>query len=136
MDWLNQWLLPKIETFYRPQWTKGGITRELILTNFECKNVSKSYNGSFIWFLCCLKKAFIFFFQFCTDLSMKSKSVKTITYAFESCHYSLENSLVYKGLSHSSWDINDENIKKMLTQQKVNKIFQFQTLISQKKVIA
>ena len=49
------------------------------------------------------------FLQFCADLSKKSKSVKAIyIYASESSHYTLsENGMVYRGLSHHSWDISD-----------------------------
>ena len=56
----------------------------------------------------------VHFLQFCADLSKKSKSVKAIyIYASESSHYTLsENDMVYRGLSHRSWDISNENIKK------------------------
>ena len=49
------------------------------------------------------------FLQFCADLNKKYKSVKAIyTYASESSHYTLsENAMVYRGLSHGSWDISD-----------------------------
>ena len=49
------------------------------------------------------------FLQFCADLCKKSKSIKAIyIYASESSHYTLsENAMVYRGLSHLSWDIND-----------------------------
>ena len=51
----------------------------------------------------------VHFLQFCADLSKKSKSVKAIyIYASESSHYTLsENAMVYRGLSHRSWDISD-----------------------------
>ena len=51
----------------------------------------------------------VHFLQFCADLSKKSKSVKAIyIYASESSHYTLsENAMVYRGLSHCSWDISD-----------------------------
>ena len=77
----------------------------------------------------------VHFLQFCADLSKKSKSVKAIyIYASESSHYTLsENAMVYRGLRHHSWDFNDWNIKKMLTQQKFNKILWLQTLISPKQ---
>ena len=47
--------------------------------------------------------------QFCADLSKKSKYVKAIyIYASESSHYTLsENDMVYRGLSHRSWDISN-----------------------------
>ena len=49
------------------------------------------------------------FLQFCADLSKKSKSVKAIyIYVPESSHYNLsENAMIYRGLSHRSWDISD-----------------------------
>ena len=59
------------------------------------------------------KVHFGWFFS-CTDLSKKPNSVKVIyIYASEISHYTLsENHMVYKCLSHRSWDINDQNIKK------------------------
>ena len=49
------------------------------------------------------------FLQFCADLSQKPKSVKAIyIYGSENFHYSLsENDMVYRGLSHRSWDISN-----------------------------
>ena len=54
------------------------------------------------------------FLQFCADLSKKSKSVKAIyIYVPESSHYNLsENAMIYRGLSHRSWDISNLNIRK------------------------
>ena len=51
----------------------------------------------------------VHFLQFCADLSQKPKSVKAIyIYGSESSYYSLsENDMVYRGLSHRSWDISD-----------------------------
>ena len=56
----------------------------------------------------------VHFLQFCADLSKKFKSVKAIFInASESSHNTLsENDMVYRGLSHRSWDISNENIKK------------------------
>ena len=49
------------------------------------------------------------FLQFCADLSQKPKSVKAMyIYGSESSYYSLsENDMIYKGLSHRSWDISN-----------------------------
>ena len=47
-------------------------------------------------------------FQFCADLSKKPRFVKAvyILYASENSHSTLsENDIVYRGLSHRSWDI-------------------------------
>ena len=54
------------------------------------------------------------FSQFWADLSKKSKSVKAVyIYASESSHYTFsENGMVYRGPSHRSWDISDQNIEK------------------------
>ena len=51
----------------------------------------------------------VHFLQFYADLSQKPKSVKAIyIYGSESSYYSLsENDMVYRGLSHRSWDISD-----------------------------
>ena len=55
----------------------------------------------------------VHFLQSRADLSQKSKSVKVIyIYVSESSYYSLsENDMVYRGLSHRSWDISNENVK-------------------------
>ena len=51
----------------------------------------------------------VHFMQFCADLSKISKSAKAFSiYASESSHYTLsKNGMVYRGLSHRSWDISD-----------------------------
>ena len=73
-----------------------------------------------IWIMVCKLSKKMHFLQFCTDLSKKSNSVEAICiYASESSHYTLsENAMIYRGLSHHSWDISNQNIKKMVTQQK------------------
>ena len=62
---------------------------------------------SWVMVLKCSKK--VHFMQFCADLSKKPKSLKAIfMYASESSHDTLlENGMVYRGLSHRSWDISD-----------------------------
>ena len=52
--------------------------------------------------------------QICADLRKKSKSIKAIyLYPYERPHHALsENSMFYRGLSNSSRDIEDWNIKK------------------------
>ena len=66
------------------------------------------------WVMVCKLSKKGHFLQFCADLSKKSKSVKAIyIYASESSHYTLsENAMVYRSLSHRSWDLNDYNINK------------------------
>ena len=56
----------------------------------------------------------VHFWQLCAVLSKKSKPVKAIyKYVSESSHYSLsENAMVYRGLSHSSWDISKSKYQK------------------------
>ena len=51
----------------------------------------------------------VHFLQFSANLSQKPKSINAIyIYGSESSHYSLsENDMVYRGLSHRSWDISD-----------------------------
>ena len=51
----------------------------------------------------------VHFLQVFADFSKKSKSVKAIyIYATESSHYTFsENDMVYRDLSHRSWDISD-----------------------------
>ena len=61
---------------------------------------------SWFWFSVVEKSVFL---QFCTDPSKKSNSITAIyIYASESSYYSLsENDIVYRGLSHRSWDISN-----------------------------
>ena len=58
--------------------------------------------------VCKLSKK-VYFLQFCAGLSKKSTSVEAIyIYASESSHYIFsENAMVYRGLSHRSWDISN-----------------------------
>ena len=53
------------------------------------------------------------FLEFCADLSKKSKSIKAIyIYASESSLSTLsENGMVYRVLSHRSWNISNQNVK-------------------------
>ena len=51
------------------------------------------------------------FLQFCADLGKKSKSIKAIyIHASERSRFALD--MVYRSLSHRSWDISDYNINK------------------------
>ena len=61
------------------------------------------------------------FLQFCADINKKSKSLKVICInASESSPCTLlENAMVYTGLSHCSWDISNQNIKKDADSSKV-----------------
>ena len=73
------------------------------------------------------------FLQFCGYLNKKPKPVKAIyIHARERSRYALsENDIVYRGLSHRYYEILAIKIsKKILTQQKFDKILQLQTLIS------
>ena len=84
--------------------------------------------GPFVKFPCFLP-------QLCADLSKKSKSVKAIYLcASESCHPTLsENGMVFRGLGTVHEITAIKVSKKMLTQQKIKKIFRLQTLISSKQ---
>ena len=66
------------------------------------------------WVMVCKLSKNVHFLQFCADVSKISKSVKAIyIYVSESSHYSLsENAMVYRGLSHSSWDISKSKYQK------------------------
>ena len=76
----------------------------------------------------------VHFLQICADLSNESKSIRAIyLHPSERPHYALsENSMFYRVLSNSSRDIEDKNIKKVLIQQKFNKIHELQTLVTSK----
>ena len=66
------------------------------------------------WVMVCKLSKKMHFLQFCADLSKKWKFVEAIyIYASESSHYTLsENAMIYRGLSHRSWDISNLNIRK------------------------
>ena len=66
------------------------------------------------WVMVCKFSKKVHFLQYCADLSKKSKSVEAIyIYATESSHYTLpENAMIHRGLSHRSWDIGHQNIKR------------------------
>ena len=71
--------------------------------------------------------------QVCVDLSKRYKSIKLIyLYLSERLHHALsENNMFYKkGLSNSSGDIEDLNIKKSADLKKFNKFINFKMLIS------
>ena len=74
----------------------------------------------------------VHFLQNCADLSKKSKFIKaTYLYPCERHHHALsEKSMYFRDLSNSSRDNEEWNIKKVLTQQKLNKIHQPEALIS------
>ena len=70
----------------------------------------------------------VHFLQFCANLSKKSKSANAIyIYASESSHYTLSEK------SHRLEILAIKISKKILNQQKFNKILQFQMLISLKQ---
>ena len=54
------------------------------------------------------------FLQICADLRKKSKSIKAVyLYPSDRPHHAFsENSMFYRGLSNSSRDIEEQNIKK------------------------
>ena len=72
----------------------------------------KNWKWSELWSLKCPKIAF--FLQFCAGASKKPYSIRAnYICVSEIPHYVCsENYMIYKGLSHHSWDINNENIKK------------------------
>ena len=76
----------------------------------------------------------VYFLQIWTDLSKKSKYIKAIyLHPSEGPHHALsEKSMFYRGLGNSSRDIKIKISKKVLTQQKSNKIHQLQRLIFSK----
>ena len=78
------------------------------------------------------------FLQICDDLSKKSKSIKVISlYPPKRPHHALsENSMFYRGLSNSLQDMRLKTSKKVLPQQRFNKIHQLQTISSKLYIIA
>ena len=113
---------PKIEVFYRPEWTKGGPHENefWVFSNSEM-NITNSYTGKSRWKngIICLVSMFpswvmvlklskkVHFLQFCADLSKKSKSIKAIyIYASERSRYALsENGIVYCAMTYYFGDI-------------------------------
>ena len=74
------------------------------------------------------------FLEFCADLSKKSKSVKAIhIYVSNSSHYTISDNDRFIEVWTTVYEILAIKIsKKILTQQKFNKILRLQTLISPK----
>ena len=109
-------LFPKIEVFYRPEWTKGVTTLKWILSIFKFRNIcwrqglkSRWKNG-----VICLVPMFPpFILQFCADLSKKSKSVKAIyIYASKRSRYALSENgnclLCYELLLRRYYSVNSK----------------------------
>ena len=112
--WWAVWIgsfWPKIEVFYRPEWTKGGphdnefwgFPNSELFQTFRSEKVDEK-NGviclvfmffSWVIFLKLSKK--VHFLQFCADLSTESRSIKEIfIYVFGRSRYALsENGSVY-----------------------------------------
>ena len=71
----------------------------------KCKmNITKFSECSWVMALKLSKK--VHFFQFCADFRKKTKSGKAFyIYASEISHYAFsENGIVYRAMSHRSWD--------------------------------
>ena len=91
--------------------------------NYSKMNVTNSKSGKSRWKnrVICLVSMFpswvmvlklskkMAFLQFCAYLSKTSKSIKVnyISATERSCYALSENDMVYRGLSHRSWDISD-----------------------------
>ena len=148
----NRQVLPKIEVFYRPEWTKRGDHIKINFDYFQIKKWmlqtvrAEKLDKKIVviglismfptWVMVCKLSKKVHFLQFCADLSEKSKSVEAIyIYASESSHYTLsENAVIYRSLSHCSWDISDYNIKKRCwISRNSSKILRLQTLIPLKQ---
>ena len=137
----NGQLLSKIQVFYRPEWTKGGTTWKWILTIFIYKNESyKQIDGKNRWKYRRLElRSFnspkkCIFCNFVITSARNLSLLKQVT----SMHLKVLNTLFQKkiwfiGVWATVHDILAIKIlKKMLTQQKSNKMLQFQTAVSSK----
>ena len=138
MGCLNWQLLPKIEVFYRPEWTKEGnhIKMNGCSKQLERKKVDEKM-GSFVQFPCflpelwsvnCPKKGI--FYNFVLTSARNLSLLKQFTYM----HLKVSITLFQKMV----WFIGDratvhEILAIKITQQKFNKIFRLQTLISLKQ---
>ena len=126
----------KIYVFCRSEWTKRKTPWKWTLTFFKYKNEYHKQLPSFLfpsWFMVLKLPKIVYFLLICADFSKKSKSIEEIyLYPSKRPHHALlEHSLFCRGLSNSSRDTEEWNIKKkMLTQQRLNETHQLQKIVS------
>ena len=85
------------------------------------------------WFMVLKLSKKLIFCNFVLTTATTLHQLKQFTYTHLKVALTLFHKMVYRGLSHRLWDISDKNIKKMLIQQKFNKILRLQTVISLKQ---
>ena len=146
---ISQHSPPQFKYFAYQNGPKGGPNENEFRYFSNTKmNITSSYSSKRRWKngAICLVSFLIFwvmvlklpkmvqFLPIWDNLSKESKSIGSLySYASERLHYALsENSMFYRRLSTSSQDIEEWNIKKVLTQQKFNEVYQIQTLIPSK----
>ena len=139
----NRQLLPKIEVFYRPEWTKEGnhIKMNGCSKQLERKKVDEKM-GSFVQFPCFLPELWsvncpkqCIFNNFVLISVRHPPLLKHFTYVHVKVLITLFQKMVwFIGVSATVHEILAIKIsKKMLTQQKFNKILRLETLISPKQ---
>ena len=131
--WWAVWIgsfWPKIEVFYRPEWTKGGshdndfwgFPNSELFQTFRSEKVDEK-NGViclvfmfFSWVIVLKLSKKVHFLQFCADLSTESRSIKAIfIYVFGRYRYALsENDSVYYDITYCFGDISIWNWKNLL----------------------
>ena len=133
--WWAVWIgsfWPKIEVFYRPKGTKGGTTWKYTLSIFKFRNeyykqldrkkVDEKNGVICLVFMCPswvtvlkLSKK-VHFFQFCADISKKSRSIKVIyIYTSGRSHCALsEKGTVYYAMDYCFREISICNWKILL----------------------
>ena len=140
---LNWLLLPKIEVFYRPEWTKWGTTWKWILTCFKYKSECYKQRGKSRWKkeVVCLVPMFcswvrklsrkVYFLQLCAGLSKNLGLLNQCTYMHLKVLITHFQKMVwFTGIWATVHEVLVIKISKnMLTQQKFNKILQIQILI-------
>ena len=138
---LNWLLLPKIEVFYRPEWTKWGTTWKWILTCFKYKSECYKQSGKSRWkkeVVClrfvpesvnCQEKCI--FYNFVQASARNLSLLNQYTYMHLKVLITHFQKMVwFTGIWATVHEVLVIKISKnMLTQQKFNKILQIQILI-------
>ena len=146
---LNCSFCPKLRYFTEQNWPKGGRHGNEFLVSSNKKRPLKTVRVQKVdaknevicifsmfpsWGMVFKLSKKVHILQYGGDLSKKLRSVKAICiYSSESSHYTLsKNDMVYRGLSHCSWDISNWNVERDADSVQTYKVLGFHTLIPPK----
>ena len=108
---ISQLSPPKFRYFTDQNGPKGGPHENEFWSQIELKKEMKKWGHlpSFLfsfWVMVLKLPKIVHFLQICADFSKKSKSIKSNLFIHIRLDHALsENSMFYRGLSNSSWDI-------------------------------